>query len=217
MSHEQEADILTILLPVHLRQLLLQFRQLDTAADGTSGIHHLLSLEGEVIAPVRHVYLGGIAEITIPQLAVAPVAARERRTDVGQPLCLGSFQVLVGNFLSGTVSLDTLAVLVGQTEHLFYAHRTRLGTQILAAQYCTTQHYEPACFAHTNKMFIRFLLNGYKQRKKTCRRVKSNQCSSSPRMEIVDFVDVANRIDKNDCFHDFCDVLVVILAAKVEN
>ena len=75
MSHEQEADILTILLPVHLRQLLLQLRQLDTTADGTSGIHHLLSLEGEVIAPVRHVYLGGIAEITIPQLAVAPVAA----------------------------------------------------------------------------------------------------------------------------------------------
>lgn len=36
-------------------------------------------------------------------------------------------------------------------------------------------------------------------------------------MEIVDFIDVANCIDKNDSFHDFCDVLVVILAAKVEN
>ena len=33
-------------------------------------------------------------------------------------------------------------------------------------------------------------------------------------MEIVDFVDVANRIDKNDCFHDFCDVLVVISGGK---
>lgn len=33
-------------------------------------------------------------------------------------------------------------------------------------------------------------------------------------MEIVDFIDVANRIDKNDCFHDFCDVLVVISGGK---
>ena len=133
MSYEQEADILTILLPVHLRQLLLQFCQFDTAVDSSSGVDRQLCLEGEIVSPVRHLYLGSVAEITVPQLSVSPVAARKRRADVGQPLCLGSFQVLVGNFLSGAERLDTLTVLVGKTKHFFDAHCTRLGTQILAA------------------------------------------------------------------------------------
>ena len=71
ISHELEADILPVLLPVQFRLLLIKPCQLDTAVHRPSGIDNLLGFEGEIVPPVGHVDVGGIAKIAVPQLPVA--------------------------------------------------------------------------------------------------------------------------------------------------
>ena len=152
VAYQQEADFLTVLLRVQSCHLLAQFGQGNAAVHRTTGVNHLLRLKSEVVAEVGHRNVGAVAEVAVPQAAVAQVADRQTGGDIGQTLCLGGLQRLVGSLAGRGIGLNTLAVFVGQAEHLIdaqqAARRSGLGVKARTAQHCHTQRHESFSVTH---------------------------------------------------------------------
>lgn len=129
---QHEANLLDVLLQVKFCQHLAKLRLPDAAADGPAGIDDLPGLQREVVAEVRHVHGHAVAEIPVPQPAVAQVAGRKGYVHIRKPLAPGSFQCFFGGCLSGPVRLDASALFVGKAEQFLYAHLPDLGIKALA-------------------------------------------------------------------------------------
>ena len=133
MAYQQEAYFLHVLLQVKFRQRLSHFCLLDAAAYRTACINDLLRFQCEVVAEMRHIHRHGVPKVSVPQLAVAPIAGGKGHIHIRKSSGLGRFKGFPGGFCPSPVRLNTYALLVGKTEQFLYAHLSSLGTQPLAA------------------------------------------------------------------------------------
>ena len=69
-----EANLLSGEFHAYLCLLLSEFGEFDTCVDGSTGINHLLSLEGEIVAEMWGFQTMNVAEVTVGNQRIADVA-----------------------------------------------------------------------------------------------------------------------------------------------
>ena len=132
-ADKEETHVLAAALAVEFCRTTIQSRHLDAAVYCTAGINDLAGFEGEIVAKMRHGRLHSVAEIPVPQPAIAQVAGREGGGDFRQPLCLCGGKGFIRDLLADVMDLYAPAVFVRQAEQFFQAHDLGLGIDALAA------------------------------------------------------------------------------------
>ena len=95
-----EANLLSGEFHAYLCLLLSEFGELDACVDGSTGVNHLLCLEGEVVAEMWGFQTMNVAEVAVGNQRIADVTEREGSIEVGQFLAFGRFDAEMGCFYS---------------------------------------------------------------------------------------------------------------------
>ena len=100
LTEGDEANLLSGKFHAYLCLLLSEFGELDACIDGSTGINHLLCLEGEVVAEMWGLQTMNVAEVAVGNQRIADVTEREGSIKVGQFLAFGRFDAEMGCFYS---------------------------------------------------------------------------------------------------------------------
>ena len=100
MPQGNEANLLSGEFHAYLCLLLSEFGELDACVDGSTGVNHLLCLEGKVVAEMWRFQAVNVAEVAVGNQRIADVAEREGSIKVGQFLAFSRFDAEMGCFYS---------------------------------------------------------------------------------------------------------------------
>ena len=74
LTESDEANLLSGKFHAYLSLLLSEFGEFDACVDGSTGVNHLLSLEGEIVAEMWGFQTMNVAEVTVGNQRIADVA-----------------------------------------------------------------------------------------------------------------------------------------------
>ena len=84
LTEGDEANLLSGKFHAYFCLLLSEFGEFDACVDGSTGVNHLLCLEGEVVAEMWGFQTMNVAEVAVGNQRIADVTEREGSIKVGQ-------------------------------------------------------------------------------------------------------------------------------------